>query len=119
MGKIRVTKKEIKESFKNIITVGYCEGWYLLQGIEPDFYTCGIYGWNEDIYKIDYNTIITTGYNPIDGNFRNHELTKKYNEKAQKIYNNHSLDYKTQLKKIEKLRNKYIEEITGGVENDL
>lgn len=106
--KIKVSKKEIRNNFNNIITISYCGGWYLLQGIEPDFYTCGVYGWNEDIYKIDYNTIITTGYRPIDG-VRDYEITTLYNEKARLVYNDCNIDYKKKMQKIEKLRNRYIE----------
>lgn len=43
--KVKVTKKEIRENYKNVISVGYCELQYLLRGKNPNFYTSGIYGW--------------------------------------------------------------------------
>ena len=42
--KVKVTEKQIKEGFKNIIEVGYCEIQHLLSHKEPDYYTSGIYG---------------------------------------------------------------------------
>lgn len=113
--KIRTTKKSIKEAFPHIIGIGYCNAYYLLQGIEPDFYTCGVYGWNEDVYKIDYNIAIATGYRPSYNIQANYDITKKYNEKARKIYNNYDIDYKIRINKITKLREKFICEIIKGV----
>lgn len=108
--KIKVSKKEIKDNFNNIITIGYCDAWYLLAYKDADFYSCGVYGWSCDYYKINYNTIISTGYAPIDS-IRNYELTRKYNEKARKIYNNYDLKYEQKKKRIDNLLNKYIIEI--------
>ena len=108
--KIKVAKKQIKNNFYNIITIGYCDAWYLLAYKEADFYSCGIYGWSCDYYKINNNTIISTGYAPID-KIRNYKLTRKYNEEARKIYNNYELKYEQKKKRIDNLLNKYIIEM--------
>lgn len=108
--KIRVTEKAIKEGFKNIICVGYCDLQYLLYYTDPDFNTTGIYGWKADFYKINNNTIISTGYQPI-GSIRNYKLNRKYDEKARKIVLNYNLKYETKVKKLNNLLKKYIEEI--------
>lgn len=84
MIKIKVTQKQIKEGFKNIISVGYCDLQYLLNYKTPTYYTSGIYGWNSDIYVIDNNTVIVTGYRPF-GNISNYKIIRKYEEKAEKI----------------------------------
>ena len=65
MIKIKVTQKQIKEGFKNIICVDCCGLQYLLNYKEPTYYTSGIYGWNADIYVVDHNTVIVTGYRPF------------------------------------------------------
>ena len=104
--KIKVSKKEIKNNFNNIITIGYCNAWYLLAYKDADFYSCGVYGWSCDYYKIDYNTIISTGYAPIDG-IREYEFTRKMNEKARKIYNS-DIPYENKKRKINNLLDKYI-----------
>ena len=113
MKKIQVKEREIKEGWNNIICVGYCDLQYLLRFREPDFYTCGTYGWKADIFKINYNTVIVTGYQPF-GNIRNYDIVRKYEEKAEKIA--HSNDWEKQPKKLEKLLNKFIEEITAEAE---
>lgn len=110
MNKIKVTQKFINDNFKNIICVGYCDLCFLLKCKEVDYYTSGVYGWNADIYKINNNTVIVTGYRPF-GNITSNKLNinKKYNEKARTICNDYTIDYKKQTKKLEKLLEKYIE----------
>lgn len=108
--KIRVTEKQIKEGFKNIITAGYCDIQYLLYYKDADFNTCGVYGWKADFYKINNNTIISTGYSPING-IRNYKTNKKYDDKARKIVLNYDLKYETKIKKLDKLIEKFVEEL--------
>ena len=104
--KIRVTEKQIKEGFKNIICVGYCDLQYLLYYKEPEFNTSGVYGWKADFYKINNNTIISTGYAPI-GTIRNYRLNKKYDEKVL----DYDMEYEKKKNKLEKLLEKYVKEI--------
>ena len=59
-------------AYRNVIKVGYCDLQNALIGIEPNFYTAGVYGWNADVYVIDRDTVIVTGYRP----FGNIELTR-------------------------------------------
>ena len=67
--KQRVTAKCIREAERAgapTVRVGYCGAQYLLSGIEPDYYTAGVYGWNCDIYRIAGLTICT-GYRGMIG----------------------------------------------------
>lgn len=81
--KIKTTQKEIKENYKNVICIGYCEIQYLLYYKNADAYNSGVYGWNCDIYKISNNTCIVTGYRPF-GNIRvKRELMKEYENLAE------------------------------------
>lgn len=109
--KVKVSKKEIKEHFTNIITIGYCNGENLLTYKNANYYSTRAEGWACDYYKIDNNTIISTGYAPIDSKYRDYEITRKYNEKAREIVNNYDIDYKTREKKVNKLLEKYVKEI--------
>lgn len=70
--KTRITKKAIMSAYRNVIKVGYCDLQDALKWREPNFYTAGVYGWNSDVYVIDYDTVIVTGYRP----FGNVELTR-------------------------------------------
>lgn len=63
--KLKVSKKEIKEGFENIIRLGYGTIQHLLFYVSADYYSCGVNGWSCDYYKIDNDTIISTGYSPI------------------------------------------------------
>ena len=63
--KTQTTKKAIMSAFRNVIKVGYCDMQDALKWREPNFYTAGVYGWNADVYVIDCNTVIVTGYRPF------------------------------------------------------
>lgn len=67
--KTQITKRAIMNSFKNVISAGYCDLQSALTWREPNFYTKGIYGWNADVYVIDDETVIVTGYRPF-GNMK-------------------------------------------------
>lgn len=109
--KVKVTKKEIRENYKNVISVGYCQLQYLLRGKNPNFYTSGIYGWNSDIYEINYNTCLVTGYSPFGNIEIERNTIQKYEEKARKICCDYSLDWEQQTKKLDKLLDKFINEV--------
>ena len=109
--KVKVTKKEIKENYKNVISVGYCELQYLLRGKNPNFYTSGVYDWGADIYQINYNTCIVTGYRSF-GNIKiERDTIQKYEEKARKICRDYSLNWEQETKKLDKLLDKFIKEV--------
>lgn len=74
---IKTTKKEILKRSRYVLSVDYCALQDLLSGFMPDFYTCGIYGWNADIYVFD-NISICTGYRPF-GIDVDYELINHYN----------------------------------------
>lgn len=106
---INLRKKDVTKNFNFIISVGYCDLWYLLKGLDRMGYTCGVYGWNADIYKID-NVAIVTGYRPFGNIQSDYKLNKKYNEKARKIFEDNLLKWDVKTTKINKLLNKYIKE---------
>lgn len=67
--KQRVTARCIREAEqagRPTVRVGYCDLYGVLSGIEPDYYTAGVYGWNCDVYTIAGLTICT-GYRPAAG----------------------------------------------------
>lgn len=83
MEKIRITEKEIKENYKNIYYCNYCNLQNLLTYYQPDYYTKGVYGWNADIYILDFDTVIVTGYRPF-GNIKI-ENTEELEKEAKKV----------------------------------
>lgn len=83
--KFRTTRKAVKESFSKVISVGYCELQNLLTYETPIAYTCGVYGWNADVYAFG-NVAIVTGYRPF-GEDVAYNLCKEYEKKAQALLN--------------------------------
>lgn len=114
----RLTQKEVKRCYNNIISVGYCDLCYLLRCLEREGWTCGVYGWNADIFEVNKNTAIVTGYRPFGNISSNkYELNNKYNEKARKIWNDSRMKYETKVANVKLLLERYIYEVLGGVEN--
>ena len=67
MNKIKTTARDLRASAWAVIGVG-CRGIQnIVRYLEAEAYTCGVYGWNSDIYQIPgtYNILISTGYRPI------------------------------------------------------
>lgn len=83
--KFRTSEKAIRENYSNIICTGYCNLQNLLNYKPPIAYTCGVYGWNADVYEIDSSTVICTGYRPFGKIRPSYELTRNYDRLAEKI----------------------------------
>ena len=106
MRKINVTRKYVRDSLTNIICVPYCGLQDLLRYEAPCWFTSGIYGWNADVYMIDYNTCIVTGYRPF-GNIRpSYALIDTFNRAAQKT---------DTAEKCRDLLNEFLKEVLSNV----
>lgn len=111
MLKLKVRKKDIVDSYKNIICVGYCDLCTVLRNKDARFYTSGVYGWNADIYEIDYNTCIVTGYRPFGNIFASYSgICNKYEQKAREITQDRTSTYEQQCEKLDILLNEFIQE---------
>lgn len=90
MAKAKTTRKWVNENYY-CVYFGYCELQYLLTYQTPRFYTCGVYGWNFDVYTFCCDYAITTGYRGMIENvttrkdFVNHEYVHNLESKAEKI----------------------------------
>ena len=113
--KIKTTIKFVKEHSIPAYTfrAGYCDLQDILTGIEPVAYTCGVYGWNCDIYET-HGVTITTGYRGMTGKRIESELIQKYSKKIRAIKNDYSIKYEARMKKVERLQDKFFEELKGG-----
>lgn len=107
--KLKTTKKQVKNYYNNIYSIGYCNAQYLLQGVSPFAYSSGSYGWSCDYYEIE-NVCISTGYNTI-GETINYDLVRKYDDKAKAIFDNYNIDYQKRKNKVNKLLIKFINEL--------
>ena len=113
---IQVKQKDIIDSYGYIICVGYCSLQYLLKCKDSKLYTCGVYGWNANIFHINNSTCIVTGYRPFGNIYPKYEIIKKYEDKARAIYNDYDLKWQEKNKKLEKLLDKFIKEV---MQNDI
>ena len=107
--KLKTTNKEIKSNFSKVVSIGYCDAQYLLRFKKPFAYTCGVYGWNADFYKIG-NICISTGYRPI-GEEVDYTLLMGLEKKAQKICLDYELNRETKEKQINELLNNLIDSV--------
>ena len=114
MKKLKVSKSDVKGNYY-ILGIGYCNAQHLLDGIDPFGYSAGVYGWACDYYEIkEENIVISTGYSYLEQNIKNnYDITRKYDEKALKIWNDYKKydSYDKRKKAVYKLLIKYIKEI--------
>lgn len=66
--KYKTTTKAVKNGCINVKCAGFCDFdlQYLLQNHSPVAYTCGVYGWNFDVYEV-YGVTICTGVRGMPG----------------------------------------------------
>lgn len=102
--KTKVSMREIRANYPNIIRLGYCTVQSLLCRKNPRWYTCGIYGWNADIYEINPTTVIVTGYRPF-GNIQPppYEKIREYEKRADEIVCNFKIPYDEQCRILDNM----------------
>lgn len=64
MTKFRTNRAELTYNNRIIVGIGYCDIQNIERFLRPNAYTCGVYGWNSDIYEFE-SFAISTGYRPI------------------------------------------------------
>lgn len=85
MAKANVTRKWVNDNYW-CCSVGYCDLQNLLRYQSASYYTCGVYGWNFDVYIFgDY--AITTGYRGMIDNVKKdyYSLIHEYDDKAREL----------------------------------
>lgn len=108
--KLKSTRKAIVESYNNIICVGYCELQNLLNCESPSFYTCGVYGWNANIYDFG-NTAICTGYRPFGNASAPYGLIAYYEKLAEPIARDYHMPWAERKQKLDELIQQFIDEV--------
>ena len=106
--KFKTTKKEMKNYYSKILSIGYCSLQSLLYYEDPIAYSSGSNGWSCDYYKFD-NLIICTGYSRI-GEEVNYDLVREYEKKANKLRDKCS--WKKIDEKMKKLIKEFIKEVS-------
>lgn len=77
------------------VCLGYCAASYLFRPLEKVGYTCGIYGWNYDVYSV-HGVIACTGYRRMKGSYSPElsALTERYNRLAERLSGESWKDWK-------------------------
>lgn len=78
--KCKTTRKAIVNGCNNVKCAGYLDLCHLLKNHSPIAYTCGVYGWNFDVYEV-YGVTICTGYRRMPG--ERLQGIEEYEHKAQ------------------------------------
>ena len=100
--KFKTTAKAIRNGSLKVVSAGYCDLQNLLRHHNPIAYTCGVYGWNFDVYEV-YGVTICTGYRGMVGRRANN--ISEYEKKAEKIldWNNKGMTYEEKEEAVEEL----------------
>jgi len=111
MNKLHVTKKQMRDNYY-ILGVSYCTLQFLLNYVSPVAYSTRVEGWACDYYNVN-GVVISTGYAPLSSKNCNatYEMIRQYDDNAQKIVYNHTLDYNDKKSKVMALLNEFIKEV--------
>ena len=105
--KYKTTAKAIREGALNPRCAGYCDLSFLLTNHSPVAYTCGVYGWNFDVYEV-YGLTICTGYRGMPGRKANN--VREYEQKAKAIRYNYDIPWEQGREMIENLLKEFCEQ---------
>ncbi len=110
--KFKTTTKALREGASNLRCADYCSLQRLLQNHSPIAYTCGVYGWNYDVYEV-YGLTICTGYRGMPG--KRLESIAEAEAEAQKIWSweNKEMTYEEKRKAVETLLHEFCK-VNGG-----
>ena len=110
--KYKTTAKAIREGSCNPRSVGYCDLQNLLINHSPIAYTCGVYGWNFNVYEV-YGVTICTGYRGMVG--PRCEGITEYEKKAEEIlsWENKEMTYDEKREAVENLLREFCK-LNGG-----
>lgn len=107
--KFKTTAKAIREGYGKKLAISYCGMQHLLCYHSPIAYTCGVYGWNFDVYSV-YGVVICTGYRGMVGKRVDYELLRKYETAAEKIEYDYMTPYEERQENVEKLLKAFLQE---------
>ena len=104
--KYKTTVKALRAGACNLRSAGYCDLQYLLTNHNPVAYTCGVYGWNFDVYEV-YGLTICTGYRGMPG--ERLEGIAEAEKKASKILSleNKAMTYDEKREAVENLLHEF------------
>lgn len=111
--KTKITRKDLRASYGNIISIGYCDIQTLLRDTTPDYYLTRVEGWAADVYVVGRNTCIVTGYAPTGNINPPYELQAEFEARARVAvdrfpYNAEEGGYDALYHELELLRDEFV-----------
>ena len=100
--KYRTTAKAVRNGYGTVYSVGYCDMQALLRYSEPVAYTCGVYGWNADVYAMPGNVAICTGYRPT-GRPVDWATVEKYERAARAVNSDYLIPYEERKARVSEM----------------
>ena len=98
--KTKIAMTTLKKIGYRFMSAGYCDLYKIVNGsrIDPQYYNCGVYGWNCDIYtewtQRAGAVAISTGYRNMRGPMIPREVIEEYSEKADAIRETFEKEYR-------------------------
>lgn len=122
MIKAKVTDREVRDGYYTI-SLSYCGAQNILKFEGAKFYNYGVYGWRYDVYELDWNLAICTGYQPIKSipeklNNQAVEIITKYDKKANALDYRNYKNYENYRKAYERLYKKMVGELKAIINYD-
>ena len=111
--KFKTTAKAVKEKYADVIKIGYCDLQHLLSCESASAYTCGVYGWNADIYTFN-GVAICTGHRPFGNISPDHDIVRKYDDIARKITLDHERPWAQRREQLAELIKAFIGEVANN-----
>lgn len=106
--KFKTTRKAIVNGSARLVCAGYCDLSHLLSRHNPIAYTCGVYGWNFDVYEV-YGLTICTGYRGMPGRRANN--IGEYEKRARRILDwDNKIPYEEKCEQLEQLVKEFCEQ---------
>jgi len=103
--KYKTTRRAVVNGSARLVSAGYCDLQFLLRNHNAVAYTCGVYGWNFDVYEVEGLTICT-GYRNMPGRTANN--VHDYERRARAIWEDYSRPYEDRAAEVETLLHEFI-----------
>lgn len=111
--KYKTTRKDIKARYNKVLAIGYCNIQSLLKFCAPFAYCTRAEGWAADVYHINSNTAIATGYAPFGNVKPKYDLQRAYDTAAYQIISNYNIPQEEQEELVTMLLDEFAEEATA------
>ena len=108
---VEMTRNDVKKAFTKIYAADYCSLECLLKNQLRIGYNAGTFGWNYDVFSLNENVALRTGYRNMPGKEIPTNITSYYNKRAEEIFHNPILSYEEKNKNLSELIDQLVDEL--------